>query len=530
MAAQQQLIAVVEITLDLEQRLAQPDEPVVQLHDPFLIIGMVHAPCAGDRMQNQDIRDMGSPREHEAGACEQVVQQCVVAPPRLMVAEGRRAVSLAESTQGVQQEMGAEEIDAEHEHPVYDPALIVKSHALTEIGEQLAQHPSAPELMGDAADLLGQGNRVMAHAGVGIILRVDPPLTVQVIDPGDVHVLVVRHHGAARADLPGEIILTLVFVLMAGQTDVTSFAPIVQTASEDVDEQLGNRPIEVVARSLVLPDIIEQRCQKGQEIVAPPSLEAGGEFFGPRDGMPRVLWFIGKNPRDLSTCAHDRGESAEVDIVGAFEKRCDDFRVQSVNVMIPLFDVEFEDRLAGMRAGDDGFPGDILELAQGPSHAIPQESLHASRRRGVDAFKPLDAPGAATQRLAGVVTSPSGDKTARETTWEPVLVVEPGLHPETPSLFDAGLDAGHPLLAQVRRRQADPGVHEVSSQPGAAHLAYLMPELVRRELVVPGPERRRSVLHAVARLCDFAELFLRIVHQSSSSDLSQRSRNRFGPS
>ena len=141
----------------------------------------------------------------------------------------------------------------------------------------------------------------------------------------------------------------------------------------------------------------------------------------------------------------------------------------------------------------------------------------------------LDAAGSAAQRLAGVFTAPAGNETACEAAWESVLVVEPGLQPETPSLFDADLDAGHPLLAQVRGRQADPGVHEVSSQPGATHLAYLLPELIRRELVVPGPEGRWTVLHAVARVGDFAELFLRIDHQPSRSDRSQRSRNRFGP-
>ena len=56
-----------------------------------------------------------------------------------------------------------------------------------------------------------------------------------------------------------------------------------------------------MARLLVLPNIEKQRGQKGQEIVTPPPLEVGGELFGPGDGMPGVLWFIGKYPRYVAT-------------------------------------------------------------------------------------------------------------------------------------------------------------------------------------------------------------------------------------
>ena len=77
---------------------------------------------------------------------------------------------------------------------------------------------------------------------------------------------------------------------------------------------------------------------------------------------------------------------------------------------------------------------------------------------------------------------------AAESARPAVLVIAPGFHPGFLPLVDAGVYAVEPVVGQILGDESSARVHKVSAETDTLHLAYLLTESVRIELVVPGPE------------------------------------------
>ncbi len=85
-----------------------------------------HGPTGGHGVQDEHIAHGFTLAEHGPDAREVIFHHGVVFPPGGVVVEGRRVIALAAAAQGIEGEVLAAQVDAEHNLPITDPFLALR--------------------------------------------------------------------------------------------------------------------------------------------------------------------------------------------------------------------------------------------------------------------------------------------------------------------------------------------------------------------------------------------------------------------
>jgi len=364
-----------------------------------------------------------------------------------------------------------------------DPFLILETHAVAAHAEYLAQDAVASELMRGAGDLL-QCERAADVAA-------------EVVDPGHVHELVVRHGRADDAHLADEGVLGQV---VAREREAVFLAPFVHAPAEIVAEKAGNRQPEIVSHPIRLGPVEKEQRQFVDEAVPARLFKRIDHGRCPGNaGAPAIVGLVREDAGHK--LAEVRAEPVVVCLVRDLQERVRDRGIQQVHVRVAIEPValrhhtclEQEDAAGGPGVAT---PGRVQLLRTGDALVIVQ-------------FHGIDGDSGVVVQRVGHLAAPDflGDQGTRAERWIPgrhqapgeparpaIFVVQPRLHVLALPLLQAGSHAVHPFVGQVFGDQACPRVHKVSPEPLFLHVPHLPREFLVGQVVVPRPERRRPIL------------------------------------
>ena len=211
--------------------------------------------------------------------------------------------------------------------------------------------------MRHAADLLAQWDRVTIHGDDS---------HAEVVDAGDLHVLVVRHDRPVDRNLPVQKIAVLVLVGVPRQLKAVVLTPHVERPGEVLDEQLGGGSPVVVPYFRVRPDLIEEGGQVLQKVIASSRPEFVGHRRRPGEVEPGDLRFVREDAGDVCVGAELVLEPFRIRFVRNLEEALSNLRVHGVDIFLAGVDVEFEGQGVRIVGRDERPFGDIHQIAQCP--------------------------------------------------------------------------------------------------------------------------------------------------------------------
>ena len=423
----------VQLMHDLDQLLVV----VVQVLVGLIVVA---DPCGGLGVHDQGVDlDLTLGKKH-TDAAHGVVEHLVVGPPGLLAVHGRGIVALTDAAERIALQVLAHEVDTAHHHPFVVTLQLVVTHVVTAESEGLGQHLLLAGLCGGGAKL--------CHGEAGEDGTAEP------VHAGNGEIFIVRHTSAVGGQLGVEGLLQH---HVTRETEIMSYAPVVDLLHEVPREQLGHQLPEAHTGNLIVPASYEQLDEVIVDGLAISLLVLCGEDEAPRNTVTGDLGLVGEEAVEI------RAVFGVVRLVDLIDKVGDHFPIQGVH--IEGVDVVVE--AVVLKATDDVVALGILQVG---------------------------GEGADTEVLLLILETLAVDHAAAKSRRPAVFVIGPGVHTALFGILHAGGDVLEPLLAHVLGLQASAGVHEEATDAHVVHEPHLAQGLGDVQLLVPRPEGYGTVL------------------------------------